>query len=80
MNKIKISKEIEITFKEIIGQYNSEDVGSMVEEISDCFESYECDCNILNQIINIILSCDPVKEELKLLDVDKMKKLLKIIE
>jgi len=80
MEKIKIKNDIEIPFGYVISRYEESDVISMIREISDNFGSYDCDCNILNEIITILLSCSPGKEELKSLDVENIKNLLKIIE
>jgi len=80
MEKVKIKNDVEISFDDIIRQYEVSDVDSMTQIISDTFESYACDCNILNTIIRIILNCSPVKDELKFLDVENVKNLLKIIE
>ena len=80
MEKVKIKNDVEISFDDIIRQYEVSDVDSMTQIISDTFESYACDCNILNTIIRIILNCSPVKDELKFLEVENVKNLLKIIE
>jgi len=79
MKKVKLTQEIDIEFKNIVVQYEISDVGSMIQEISGTFENYDCDCEILNKIISIILNCNPTKEDLFSIEINKLKELLNIL-
>ena len=80
MKKIKVTSEVLLDFRDIIQQYEQSDVVDIIQEISDYFEDFEADCNILNKIVTIILSCGPDESDLKTLDIDSLKALLKIVE
>jgi len=80
MKTIKITNEVEIDFNDVIGQYEESDVVDMIQETSDYFEDYKIDCSILNKIVSSILSCGPDEGDLKTLDIDSLKELLKIVE
>lgn len=80
MKTVKITSEVLIDFRELIQQYKQSDVVDMIQETSDYFEDYETDCCILNKIVSILLSTDPDESDLKTLDIDSLKALLKIVE
>jgi len=71
---------IETTFTELLDSCNDIDINSqeIIKELSDKFESYEFDIKLLHSILDIINSCSPSKEDLKDLDIDKIRKLLEV--
>ena len=71
----------EITIFDIIqnDEVKRSEIPLVIQQLSDNFESYEVDSIILNKIIKIIIDCGPNKEDLKDIDVEKVKELLNLL-
>lgn len=72
---------VETTFEELLDNAEDSDINiqDIIKQLSDKFESYEFDIKILHSILDILNSCQPNKDDIKDLDVDKIRTLLKFI-